>query len=49
MILTSDSRKERGIVPLIEEYNYDYHGTGVITRPKILQTNEGAARKIFDV
>jgi hypothetical protein len=37
------------MVPLIEEYNYDYHGTGVITRPKILQTNDRAMRKIFDV
>ncbi|KAJ4388547.1 hypothetical protein N0V93_006005 [Gnomoniopsis smithogilvyi] len=38
----------QGILPGIEEYNYDYNSPGTITRPKVIQENEISIRTVFD-
>ncbi|KAK4082316.1 uncharacterized protein Triagg1_2128 [Trichoderma aggressivum f. europaeum] len=48
--LRTPEEKEGGLVPTIEEYNYDYYATGKVRRPPIMEKYEdkiGAVYKLY--
>ncbi|UPX20277.1 uncharacterized protein EKO05_0010514 [Ascochyta rabiei] len=44
----TDEEKRKSVLPVIEEYNYDYHSSGTINRPKLIKDNEEPLSKIFN-
>lgn len=42
-------RKENGLTPTIEEYNYDYYATGKVVRPPIMEKYEDEVAKVYQV
>ncbi|KAH8766271.1 hypothetical protein BGZ57DRAFT_827594 [Hyaloscypha finlandica] len=44
----SEQEKRQGLLPVIEEYNYDYRSTGTVRRPQVIRENEASAREVFD-
>jgi hypothetical protein len=43
------NRKENGLTPTIEEYNYDYYATGKVARPPIMEKFEDEVAKVYQV
>ncbi|KAI9162761.1 Flavonol synthase/flavanone 3-hydroxylase [Paramyrothecium foliicola] len=44
----TENEKQQGVLPVIEEWNYDYKSSGTIDRPNVIKENEESIRKIFD-
>jgi hypothetical protein len=42
-------RKEGGLTPTIEEYNYDFYATGKVKRPPVMEKYEAEMSKIYRV